>query len=100
MRTTPMRLVTIIAEPVLEERLVAALHQLGATGHTVSDVRGAGSRGIRASDPPGVSVRIQAVCRDAVADAIMAHVAEHYFANYAVIAWTSAVEVVRGEKYQ
>jgi len=100
MPTTPMRLVTVIAEPVLEERIIAALRQLGATGHTASDVRGAGSRGIRASDPPGTCVQIQVVCRDAVADAILAHVAEHYFEHYAVIAWTSAVEVVRGEKYQ
>jgi nitrogen regulatory protein P-II 2 len=35
----------------------------------------------------------------AVADRVLAHVAKHYFPNYAVIAYVGTVEVVRGEKY-
>ncbi len=94
-----LQLVTIVAEPVLEERLIDALHRLGARGHTVAEVRGAGSRGMRASDPPGQGVRIEVVVSTAVADRILEHVAEHYFSNYAVIAFVSDVAVVRGEKY-
>jgi len=99
MRTVPLKLVTIVAEPVLEERLLEALHRLGASGHTVSDVHGAGSRGMRASDPPGQGVRIEVVVSEAVADRILDHVAEHYFPHYAVIAFVAEVHVVRGEKY-
>lgn len=94
-----MKLVTIVAEPVLEERLVEALHRLGARGHTVCEVHGAGSRGMRASDPPGRGVRIETVVSPQVAERILDHVATHYFPHYAVIAFVSAIEVVRGEKY-
>lgn len=99
MHTVPLKLVTIVAEPVLEERLIAELQRLGARGHTVTDTRGAGSRGMRASDPPGGGVRIETVVTATVADRIMAHVADQWFPHYAVIAFVTDVHVVRGEKY-
>jgi len=99
MHTMSAKLVTIVAEPVLEEPLVADLHALGARGHTASASRGAGSRGMRASDPPGAGVRIEVVVSDAVADRILDHVATRYFPHYAVIAFVADVQVVRGEKY-
>jgi nitrogen regulatory protein PII len=99
MDTVPLKLVTIVAEPVLEEHLTAELKRLGARGFTVTDSRGEGSRGIRASELPGAGIRIETVVSTEVADRLLAHVAKHYFPNYAVIAYVSTVEVVRGEKY-
>lgn len=99
MPTTPCRMVTIIAEPVLEEHLTRDLAELGASGWTITDVRGAGSRGIRASEVPGESIRVESVVSAEVAERVLAHVAAHYFTNYAVIAWVADVAVVRGEKY-
>ena len=99
MQTVPLKLVTVIAEPVLEERIVKSLHRLGARGHTVTTAHGAGSRGMRATDPPGESVRIEVVVSDAVAVRILDHVATEYFPYYAVIAFVTDVDVVRGEKY-
>ena len=32
MKTVPLKLVTIVAEPVLEDRIVAALHELDGDG--------------------------------------------------------------------
>ena len=94
-----LKLVTLVAEPVLEERLSSKLRELGATGFTVTDSRGQGSRGIRASDVPGQGVRLEAVVSAQVAEAILTHVRDHYFPSYAVIAWVADVEVVRGDKY-
>jgi nitrogen regulatory protein P-II 2 len=94
-----LKLVTIVAEPVLEGRLVGELKALGASGWTVSESRGEGSRGMRASDLPGEGVRIEVVASAAVAERIVDHVARQYFPHYAVIAWVSEVEVVRGDKY-
>lgn len=99
MQTVPLRLVTIVAEPVLEERLTTALRRLGASGWTVTDSRGEGSRGIRASEVPGQSIRIETLVSPAVADAVLTHVAEAYFPRYAVIAWMATADVVRGDKY-
>jgi nitrogen regulatory protein P-II 2 len=100
MLTSPLSIVTIIAEPVLEERLVRELRQLGATGYTITECRGEGSRGVRASDPPGVSIRVEVAVAPAVADRVLDHLAAAYFPHYAVIAWLSEARVVRGEKYR
>lgn len=75
-----------------------ALLGLGAKGYTLSEVRGSGARGVRAGQPD-VNVKIEAVVSPEVADRILAHLAEHYFAHYAVIAYVETVAVVRGEKY-
>ncbi len=99
MATTPLKLVTIVAEPVLEPQLVADLKQLGATGWTILEGRGAGSRGMRASDPPGANVRVETIVTAAVADRVIERVMERYFPYYAVVCYVTTVEVVRGDKY-
>ena len=99
MHTHPFKLVTIIAEPVLESRLTSELRQLGATGWTVVEGRGEGSRGIHAADIPGVNIRIDSIVTPDVAERVVQHMATHYFAEYEVIAYVSDVAVIRGEKY-
>lgn len=99
METIPRRKITIVAEAVLEDRMLRELRALGATGFTVMDVRGEGSRGRRTLDLGGRNVRVEVVAGMELADRILAHVAEHYFEHYAVIAWADDVEVVRGDKY-
>jgi nitrogen regulatory protein PII len=99
MHSVALKLVTIVAEPVLEEQITTSLRALGARGYTVGDVHGAGSRGMRASDPPGEGVRIETVVSPEVAERILERVAEQYFPHYAVIAFVTTVEVVRGDKY-
>jgi nitrogen regulatory protein P-II 2 len=93
------KLVTIIAEAVLESRILRDIRELGARGYTLTKVRGEGSRGVRASDWEGGNVKIEAVVSPAVANRILRHVAESYFEHYAVVAYLSDVQVVRGEKY-
>ena len=98
MQTVTLRLVTIIAERTVRDRLLDAVHALGATGHTISDVHGEGSRGARVAWG-GPSVKIEAVVTAEVADRIAAHVAERYFAHHSVIVYLQNVEVLRGSKY-
>ena len=99
MHTVPLALVTIVAENVLEEHITRDLIALGARGFTVVDSRGQGSRGMRASEVPGAGIRIEAVVSAAVADRILEQVAKTWFPRYAVIAYVSTVQVVRGDKY-
>ena len=98
MQTVPHRLVTIIAERAVRDRLLDAVHRLGATGHTIADVQGEGSRGARAARG-GPSVKIETIVPAAVADRIAEHVAERYFAHHSVIVYLQHVEVLRGSKY-
>ncbi|MCS7058201.1 MAG: transcriptional regulator [Meiothermus sp.] len=93
------KLVTIIAEGFLEERLVREIKRLGAKGYTITEARGEGSRGVRASEWEGNNIRLETIVSPEVAEKILAHLAEVYFPNYAVIAYVETVEVVRGEKY-
>ncbi|MEP0549103.1 MAG: DUF3240 family protein [Rhodothermales bacterium] len=99
MATVPMKLVTVVAERLLRDRLLKELAALGARGFTLTDATGEGSRGVRASDWEGRNVRVEAIVAPDVADRIVEHVAEQYFEHHAVIVWVQAVEVVRGEKY-
>ncbi len=92
-------LVTIVGEAVLETSLTNELLRLGATGYTVTDSRGRGSRGMRSGEIPGEGVRIEVIAGEAVADHILDYVRDHYFPHYGVIAWRSRVSVVRGDKY-
>jgi hypothetical protein len=39
------------------------------------------------------------ICSTEIADQILAHVAENYFPNYAMIVFVGDVRVVRGEKF-
>ena len=94
-----LKLVTIIAETVLEESLCREILELGATGYTVTETHGRGTKGIRTGQVPGESVRIEALVSQEAADAIVAHLRERYFEDYAVIAWLEEVEAVRGSKY-
>jgi nitrogen regulatory protein P-II 2 len=99
MRTITVCLLTIIAEGVLEERLLTMIQQFGARGYTISEVRGKGTRGVSGSFWQGSQIKIETLVSDKVADEIFGHLAEHYFHDYAVVAYTDHVETVRGEKY-
>lgn len=91
--------VTLVAEPVLEDHITRDLLAQGATGFTVIEARGKGTRGIRTGDIPGQNVRIETVVTKPVAERILKRVQDKWFKSYAVIAWAHPTKVVRGDKY-
>lgn len=99
MKTVVLKRVTIIAEALLEERLVRDIKRLGARGHTITEVRGEGSRGVRASEWEGHNVKLESIVSPDVADRVLEYLAATYFPHFAVIAYVEDVAVVRGEKY-
>ena len=99
MSTTRLKIVTIISERILEEKLLRAVVKLGATGYTLTQVTGVGSRGVRASEWEGPDTRIETLVSDEVAEAIVDHIADKYFEHYAVIVYVQDAHVVRGDKY-
>lgn len=100
MNTTPMKMVVIVAEPVLEHRITMELRQLGARGFSVIEGRGEGTRAAHAADVPGENVQIESIVTPEVADRIMDYVAQHYFEHYSVIAFVMDVAVARTAKYR
>jgi nitrogen regulatory protein P-II 2 len=97
---TVMKLITIVAEELLAERLPAELRRRGATGWTMTVARGDGSGVMRAGPLPGENVRIETIVEDRIAEAILERLASEYFPAYALVAWVSEVGVVRAEKYR
>jgi nitrogen regulatory protein PII len=100
MNLHPMKLVTIICESVLEERVVELLRECGAHGHTAFDVRGSGNQGDRIADMlESGNVKINAIVKPAVAEALLQKLHDDLFKAYAMIAYETDVRVLRPEKF-
>jgi nitrogen regulatory protein P-II 2 len=99
MTRSARKLLTIVAESGLENRLVAMMRSAGAKGHTVSTAHGEGPKGQRAGDISGGNVRIESVVTPEVLEVIVAKLENDYFPHYAVSSWMSDVEVIRDERY-
>jgi nitrogen regulatory protein PII len=94
------KLVTIVTEAVVEPELREDLEDLGASGYTISNARGSGSRGVRdAGWFSSSNIRIEIVCGDDVAKAIADHLRSKYYDHYAMILFESDVRVLRPEKF-
>ncbi len=100
-RTHPCKLVVLISEAAIEGSLSEDVMRLGAHGYTVGDVRGQGSHGARSALwGPDKSIRMEILCDEATADAIVHHVEEAYFRNYAMVVYVADVGVLRPGKFQ
>ena len=95
----PLIKVTIVTESLLKERIIALVRRHGATGFTLTLVEGEGSRGVRASDWEGRNVKLETLVSSETADAILEELGDTYFEDFAVIAWLSEVNVLRGGKF-
>jgi hypothetical protein len=94
------KLLTIVSEAALESALIKQIELLGASGYTVSDVRGNGNHGMRdAAWPASSNIRIEVICEELVAEAIAHYVQEHYYENYAMVLFLSDVQVLRSVKF-
>jgi nitrogen regulatory protein P-II 2 len=98
--STEFHCITVISERLLKDDLIQLMKKEGAKGFSITDSVGEGSRGIHASDWEGRNVKIESIVHGETAKRIMEHVAEHYFEDYAVIAYSYPVSVVREEKFK
>ncbi len=94
-----LKKLTIVTENLLREEIVELIRKNGATGFTLAKVEGQGSRGVRASEWEGRNLKFEVIVSDATADAILDEISGRYFEDYAVIAWLTSVEVLRGHKF-
>ena len=99
MRNVPVVCLTIVAEAVVEARLLRDLAAAGVRGWTLTSGRGRGTSQVDASDWEGANVRIETLLSSAAADRVLAMLAELYFPQFAVVAWVSPAQVVRGDKF-
>lgn len=93
------KLVTIVVEAALEQRLAKDVEKAGAKGFTVSPAHGKGPRDLRAGDLEGGNIRLETVVSNEVLEKILELLESKYFPHYACSAWVSQVEVLRDERY-
>lgn len=99
METLDFKLVTIICEPVLATSLIAIVRSLGASGFTVTDVRGEGSGEKSSGEVPNDKVKIEVVADKELAHKIMQRIAQDYFENYSLIVYLGDIHVIRQNKF-
>ncbi len=98
--TETRRLLTIVTEAALEHDITEAVDKLGATGYTITNARGRGSRGVRdAGWVTSSNIRIEVICDTETAKRIAEHLRENYYRDYAMVLYLSDVDVLRPEKF-
>lgn len=88
---------TIVAESVIQERLIAMFEECGARGWTASMAEGPDVEGLSGID--GGNVRIETLVPEDVAALIWATLEQEFFTHYAVSAWAYDVRVARLGRY-
>ncbi len=91
---------TVVSERLLKDDIIELMKEEGAKGFSITDSVGEGSRGVHASDWEGRNVKIESIVHDETAKRILKRIADHYFEDYAVIAYTYPVTVVREQKFK
>ena len=95
----------IVTEKVLLKKIAKIINQAGATGFTVVDAGGKGSRNIRSSGQPSVSdtqsnIKFEVLTRSRdVALKISDEVAAQFFDDYSGIAYLCDAEVLHAHKF-
>jgi len=96
----PCKLVTVVTEAILESQICAWLRENGASGYTVTDARGSGSRGARTAGwGASGNVRIEVLCNLQLADRIAKHMQENYYQDYAMVMFITDAAVLRPQKF-
>jgi len=95
-----VRLLTVVTESVLEGTLTRDLERLGAHGYTITNARGKGTRGVRdAGWEASSNIRVEVLCDAATSEALVAHLRERYYEDYAMVLFVQDVEVLRPGKF-
>ena len=96
----PMKLINIVANAALEERLVGIAEAHETSGYTVLDARGAGSAGLQTGVLEGESnILFMLVVPESRLDAVLADVNKLMKRGHHLAAFVSDTQVMRREKF-
>ena len=94
-------LLTIYTEASLESKLIEDLNRMGATGYTISNARGKGNRGVRSGSwDADANIRVEVLGEQALTVDIANHLQRTYYENFAMVMWTTPVNVFRPTKFE
>lgn len=101
----PATKVTIIAERLLQDRLIKKLEAAGAKGYTIVDGSGKGEHFTRSGDRATVVsafsiIRIEAILSsDAQAHTVAQEIEAAFFKQYSGIVYLSPIEILRPQRF-
>lgn len=95
-----VRLLCIVAEAVLRERLIDDFDALGVTGYTLLEGRGRSIGGMMVDHWQGDVIEFQVVTSPEQCDRIAIHLRERYFRHHSLILYAQDVQVLRPERYR
>lgn len=100
MKQMHFKLVTIICEPVLSSSVLNLSEALGATGFTVTEVRGQGNGEKSSGEIPDLKSKIEIIAESDLAKNLMNAIAEQFFENYSLITYATDISIFRTEKFE
>ena len=101
----PAKKLVIITEKILLKKVAQIIEEAGASGYTVLETGGRGSRNVRSSGQPNVSdttanIKFEVLTPDRImAQNIANKVAGQFFANFAGMIYLCDAEVLYGESF-
>jgi len=101
----PAKKLVIITEKILLKKIATIIEESGATGYTVLETGGKGSRNVRSSGQPNVSdttanIKFEVLTPDRImAQKIADEVAVKFFLDYAGIIYICDAEVLYGHSF-
>ncbi len=96
----PMKLINIVANTTLEERLVSIAEEHEASGYTVLDARGAGSAGLQTGVLEGESnILFMLAVPESRLDAVLVDVDKLMKRGHHLVTFVSDTKVMRREKF-
>ncbi len=95
-----MKLVTIICEALARDPVTRLLAEVGAHGYTLFSVEGEGARGTRPGDIVEFgNIQVEVVVPPANAEQLLARLHSEFFPLFAMIAYSSDIQVLRPAKF-
>lgn len=99
MELTALKKLTIIAEALLRERILADLKSLGVKGYSIARVEGEGIRHLHTSDFEGDNIQIDTILSAELADRVLELLNRKYFRDFSIIAYLQDAQVLRSERF-
>ncbi|QUY45884.1 hypothetical protein HRE53_26565 (plasmid) [Acaryochloris sp. 'Moss Beach'] len=101
----PATKLVIVTEKLLLKKIAKIIEEVGATGYTVVDAGGKGSRNVRSSGQPSISDTFSNIKLEVIAETremalkISDEVAAQFFDDYSGIAYLCNAEVLSSYKF-
>jgi nitrogen regulatory protein PII len=100
MKLHSMKLVTIVCEALARSAVTELLKEIGAHGYTLFPVEGVGAQGSRVADiEEFANIQIEVVLPPEAALQLLARLEQGFFARFAMIAYSTEIEVIRSSKF-